>query len=191
MKKITGATALFIMGIFWFTGYVACVKNHCLGVACANNGVCVDGICACPYGYEGAECGTEWYKKLDGTWKAEDRFINAADGRTFTYDIKINGARDSFYIYGLMDTLTPVKAKMTSRFVFTLPGQVIDSNITINSGKGSFDSVTSEVTGVYSFRYRDTVDVPVELLENNGVPKTTSGKMKIDTTMTARFTWKR
>ncbi|KAK6173686.1 hypothetical protein SNE40_017094 [Patella caerulea] len=36
-----------------------CCKDPCDDVECLNNGVCVDGICNCPCGFSGADCGVD------------------------------------------------------------------------------------------------------------------------------------
>ncbi|KAK6173688.1 hypothetical protein SNE40_017095 [Patella caerulea] len=36
-----------------------CCKDPCDDVECLNNGVCVDGICNCPCGFSGSDCGVD------------------------------------------------------------------------------------------------------------------------------------
>jgi hypothetical protein len=51
------ATALLTLLAFTAVTYTACKKdNPCDKYACYNGGVCSDGRCSCPEGYEGAHC---------------------------------------------------------------------------------------------------------------------------------------
>lgn len=156
--------AFFTLGLFICAGYSSCIKNECVGVLCANNGVCVDGICACPFGYEGSNCGTEWYQKFAGSWTSSDKFINDTSGNIFSYDLQVQGSKDSFFISGFADTLT-VKCKLVALNTFTISSQRPDSFTTVTYGKASLDTNTMVVSGIYT--------------------------IKTDTTVTTRFSWKR
>jgi len=46
----------------------SCEKNACDGVTCLNGGSCGYGLCNCPTGYEGADCGTKVIKRFLGTY---------------------------------------------------------------------------------------------------------------------------
>lgn len=183
-------TALVTMCLFTITAYTACIKDACNGIVCANEGVCVEGRCTCPAGYEGDRCDTEWNKKFAGTWHATDKYLNAPAGDTFKYDITITGAKDSFYVQGLMDTLAFVKCKYKSLYMFNIVAQVIDSNITINDGRGTFDINTQKITGFINFRLRDTL-YKKTIYTNYPVLKEKLIPVKIDTTMTTYFSWTR
>ncbi len=39
--------------------YSSCEKDSCLELRCMNDGVCTNGFCQCPAGFEGAECEIE------------------------------------------------------------------------------------------------------------------------------------
>jgi hypothetical protein len=156
--------AIFTLSLFLWVGYSSCIKNKCVGVLCANNGVCVDGTCACPYGYEGATCNAEWYEKFSGSWHSSDKYINDTSGNIFLYDIQVQGSKDSFFIAGFADTLT-IKCKLTSLNTFTISPQRADSFTTVTYGKASIDTATMTISGIYT--------------------------IKTDTTVTTRFSWKR
>jgi hypothetical protein len=57
------------------TGVVfnACTKDPCKDISCKNNGVCRDGRCKCPSGFEGPFCQEKTYEKFIGTWQGTYR----------------------------------------------------------------------------------------------------------------------
>lgn len=135
-----------------------CIDDRCGAVVCANEGVCVDGKCTCPVGFEGAICETAWYQKFEGNWKVNQAFIKDTTETVFKYDVGITGARDSFLLTGLSDTLQGVICKRQSLYAFTIkPNQVLraDSSIIIKSGEGILQGNT--IKGLYSFQHHDTI----------------------------------
>lgn len=48
--------------------FTACNDDPCKAIACAYGGVCKDGACACPSGYEGIHCEIVTRDKYVGTW---------------------------------------------------------------------------------------------------------------------------
>lgn len=148
------AVAPLLMLVLW----TSCIKDKCGNVLCYNKGVCVDGQCTCPSGYEGAKCETGWFEKFAGEWNADDTYIRDTTDAHVKYDIKISGVADSFKIYGLYDSLDAVMCKRRSLKEFTISsGQVMrsDSSIIIRNGEGKIEN--GIVTGLYSFKLRDTI----------------------------------
>lgn len=165
---------LFFVFCIAVVGYTACIKDHCGDVVCKNGGVCVNGACACPLGYEGDNCEKKWNEKYVGTWHATDSIYKDNIAR-FKYDIAItNGiTKDSFFVIGLTDTLidSVVVCVRTSAYGFSMiADKKLDSTLTVKSGVGVIDSITGHVSGKYVYRR-----------------KTPS----IDTTVTVGFSWKK
>jgi hypothetical protein len=80
---------------------------------------------------------------------------------------------------GFLDSIPPVKCRRFSSNVFTVPSQVLDSNMTVNNGKGTLDVNTGKISGFLTYRHRDTIMIPG------------SEAKKIDTTVTTYFSWTR
>lgn len=56
----------------------ACKEDKCKGIVCAYGGVCQDGRCLCPAGYEGPQCETVNRDRYKGTWQvAEDGTVSS------------------------------------------------------------------------------------------------------------------
>ncbi|WP_276132403.1 calcium-binding EGF-like domain-containing protein [Polluticoccus soli] len=135
----------------------SCIKDKCGKVICYNKGVCVDGQCACPSGFEGLYCDTAWFEKFKGTWQVDETYVRDTGDAHFGYDLKIVGAADSFTITGLHDSLNGVVCKRQSRYEFSIKANQVmraDSSIIIRGGEGKMKN--DLVTGVYSFKYKDT-----------------------------------
>ena len=134
-----------------------CIDDKCDATVCYNNGVCVQGKCACPSGYEGVACEQRWGDKYNGVWKADDMYLRDTTRTHLYYDVQIaNVDTDSFTIYGLLDTMKPIICKRVNLYTFTMPVQVLDSSITINSGKCTIDTMNNNsISGIYNFRYRN------------------------------------
>ena len=148
------AVGLLLLLILW----TSCIKDNCGNVLCYNMGVCVDGQCACASGYEGTKCDTGWFEKFAGNWQADDTYIRDTADAHIKYDIIVSGIADSFKISGLHDSLEGVICKRRSLKEFAIKaGQVMrsDSSIIIRNGEGKIEN--GIVTGLYSFKLRDTV----------------------------------
>lgn len=57
--------------------YTGCNRDKCGTVVCMNRGICNNGACTCPSGYEGANCETENRKKFTGNWRVFEKGSNS------------------------------------------------------------------------------------------------------------------
>jgi len=76
MKAYIRKTVFFtglVLAIMSVMSFMACNRNKCNTVVCLNRGVCNDGACTCPVGYEGANCETEIRKKFTGNWRVFEK----------------------------------------------------------------------------------------------------------------------
>ncbi len=51
----------------------SCTTDKCKAIACAYGGVCKEGVCICPSGYEGIQCETVTRDKFVGTWTVTEQ----------------------------------------------------------------------------------------------------------------------
>jgi hypothetical protein len=135
----------------------SCIKDRCGKVVCLQSGVCVDGICACRTGYEGATCEKEWSAKFAGNWQANENYFRSTEHHQYSLNISKTGNADSFILYNLGDSMHALcKEDKFNSFTF-LPNQVIDSELTIASGNGTLDDAGTKIVGTYSFKLKDSL----------------------------------
>ncbi len=75
MTQVKVVFSTVLMFLLLATGVVfnACTKDPCADLTCKNNGVCRDGRCKCPAGFEGPYCEEKTYEKFIGTWQGTYR----------------------------------------------------------------------------------------------------------------------
>ncbi|XZF14220.1 hypothetical protein ACTHGU_20770 [Chitinophagaceae bacterium MMS25-I14] len=61
-------SALGAMAAFSAVTYSSCSPDKCKAIVCAYGGVCNDGACVCPSGYEGPQCESVVRDKFTGVW---------------------------------------------------------------------------------------------------------------------------
>jgi EGF-like domain len=72
-----GKAVLFSLVVGFILLVAACTKplDPCAATNCQNGGVCDDGSCKCPSGYEGAECEKEKRARFVGDYCALDNVV--------------------------------------------------------------------------------------------------------------------
>lgn len=72
-------SGLLTLGAFSTITYSSCTEDKCKAVVCANTGVCNQGSCVCPTGYEGPQCEITNRDRFIGIWQVtEDGTLSAA-----------------------------------------------------------------------------------------------------------------
>jgi hypothetical protein len=103
-------SAFGVMAAFSAVTYTSCNNDKCKAIVCAYGGVCNEGTCVCPSGYEGSRCETLTRERYMGVWQVlEDGTVsNAAqyaisvEAGPKTSDLVIKNFYNSF--------MTPVNA---------------------------------------------------------------------------------
>lgn len=91
-------TASIVLLAFSLVLFASCKKKDiqyndttlirpCENVVCLNGGVCDDGLCQCPLGYEGVKCETLWSTRYEGSFTASDECYT---GPGAFYDVTIS-----------------------------------------------------------------------------------------------------
>jgi hypothetical protein len=121
MKSIRNIafSVLLTLGAFSAMTYTACNKDECKDVVCQNGGTCAEGICTCPYAYEGTNCETQLRAKYNGNIYVGDGVDN--EGDTYT------GWKAKFTNLGTDAT------KMTLDLTNSNGAAALSVNVTLNS----------------------------------------------------------
>ena len=148
--KHTLISALAFIGVSSTVLYTACEKDSCLTLKCRNGGVCTDGLCQCPQGFEGSEC----------TLHASERFIGAYRGSTVV---------DNREYYLDSAVIEQVTAPDVVAFHFwSEPKKIYQGRV-----EGSYLKVKDESTGEY-FQLTEDKDRIIVFIE-----KTVDGKKQV------------
>ena len=83
LKSILLASILTI-GAFSATLITSCNQDECKDIVCANGGTCSNGNCACPSGYEGAQCQTLSRTKFIGVYSGTETCTVGSDSYSIT-----------------------------------------------------------------------------------------------------------
>ena len=95
-KTIFITTALTLGAFAVTTSLQSCSKKDKCNIVCKNGGECVDGVCQCPVGFEGKDCGTYTRAKYKGMFNAIDNCVTTdRNNASLNYTIFIlNGPVD-------------------------------------------------------------------------------------------------
>ncbi len=80
-------SALGAIAAFSAVTSTSCEPDKCKAIVCAYGGVCKEGTCICPAGYEGYQCETITRDKFKGTWTV---FENGTVTNSAKYDVVID-----------------------------------------------------------------------------------------------------
>lgn len=142
----------FSMSLFLYS----CVEDKCGAVKCENEGVCVQGECACKYGYEGEFCHLLWYEKFSGGWKADETDRQGNILRSYDVNALYYRATDSFIVIGMPNEGDTVFCRRKAYNVFTIDSKKLPGKDSLIGGEATLNN-DATVTGLYSLM-ADTVE---------------------------------
>src|ERR1700733_7922771 len=108
MHALRKSLSLFYLALYamcFITLNTSCTHNKCYSVSCVNGGVCNNGSCTCPVGYQGATCQTISRDVLLGNWTVSEKGniteaaqypMSIVEGGPNINDIAINNFLNSF-----------------------------------------------------------------------------------------------
>lgn len=145
--------------------YTSCNRDKCRTINCAHGGVCNDGACTCPAGYEGTNCETIMRNKFLGNWHVLEKgsitlaaqYPVSIEPTTLITDVVIK----NFYNY----FKTPVKATVKGDSIF-IPNQQYEGKVLFGIGY-IYSSTTYGQYGGISLRY-EIIDTATQRVNDFG-----------------------
>jgi hypothetical protein len=154
MKKIKNILVASILTVSAFTATImtSCNPDACNDVVCANAGVCEDGSCKCPVGYEGTTCETISREKFIKSWSASDvtgantlvYTCAIASGTLINNVIVSNKFSDDYFVNNINATVNGSTITITSQQP-DADGYAVAGTGTLTSGKISWNYTITEV----------------------------------------------
>ena len=144
------------LSAFFAVTYVSCNRDQCKSIVCAHGGICNDGSCTCPTGYEGSNCETVSRTKFLGNWNV---FEKGSITLAAQYPVSIEATTDNptttpvnvviknFYNY----FATPIKGYITRDTIF-IPNQQYEGKVVFGIGY-IYTNVTYGQYGAITMRY--------------------------------------
>lgn len=133
-----------------------CISDNCTAIRCQNEGVCVQGACACAYGYEGELCNGKWYDNFNRQWTAVET-VNNDTVRTYPLNITPGNSPDTFYVLGMAQLVDTVVCTRKAYRVFTMHERILPDSTKMSGGDGVYNPESGIVTGLYSFSKGDVI----------------------------------
>lgn len=145
-------SALGAISIFSTVTYTSCNEDKCKGIVCAYGGVCTDGECLCPTGYEGPQCEVVNRKRYLGNWKVTENG-SITDAAQYTIVVEEGDNITELRLKNFRNRLTtPVKAYVQGDTLY-IPQQVVEDHTIQGSGLLKFGPHYGK-SGVLTVRYK-------------------------------------
>lgn len=126
-------SAASAVALFSTVTYTSCENDKCKAIVCAYGGVCTDGQCLCPSGYEGPQCETLTRERYLGPWTVTENgtiteaiqySVSIEPGDNIT-ELRIKSFRNLF--------VTSVSAFVKGDSLY-IPEQVVDKHKVVGHG---------------------------------------------------------
>lgn len=150
----------------------SCNRDKCKTIACANGGVCNDGACTCPPGYEGSNCEKLAREKFIGNWTVFEKGSITLGAQ---YPISIEPATEptdvvirNFYNY----FRTPIRGTVHGDSLF-IPNQQYEGKVVFGVAH-IFSNVTYGQYGSIEARYQ-IIDTATQTVNDFGYNTAVNG----------------
>jgi len=150
---------LILPAVFLIVFHTGCVKDRCGGIVCLNEGLCVDGQCTCPLGYDGPVCETRWSDQFTGTWQNEEKTADSANNISFRESVIFirEAPLASVFLVDSLEGSDSIVCEISGRHSFRFRAQYSrDSSFFIEEGQGVLDTLTGVITAGYTFHLHNS-----------------------------------
>lgn len=121
-------SAVSALLVFSSITYTSCERDKCKEITCAFGAACVEGVCYCPTGYEGAQCEKTIRSKFIGPWSVTEAGTMSLT-EEYTLEVYEDVAINAVKIYNLNNQFGPNKeiSGYVSADTLYIPLQYVDS----------------------------------------------------------------
>lgn len=126
-------SALSAMAVFTAVTYTSCKSDKCKSIVCAYGGVCTDGGCLCPTGYEGPQCETITRDRYLNTWVVTENG-SITDAVQYSVSVEKGPAIDELLVKNFYNHLIEQVSARVKGDTLYVPQQVVDHFTVIGHG---------------------------------------------------------
>jgi len=164
LKKILIPALVTISALFSMV-YMSCKNDKCKTIVCAYGGVCNQGACICPSGYEGTNCETISNQKFLGNWQVFEKgsTTNAAQ---YEIAILVDTPVTTVTITNFHNYFTSSVLAYVNHDTLTIPNQEMEGKVIFGVGY-IYTSSTYGQFGAISMRY-EFIDTATGLVDDFG-----------------------
>ena len=126
-------SAFGAMAVFSAVTYSSCEVEKCKSIVCANGGVCSDGFCLCPTGYEGPQCETVNRARYIAPWTVTENG-SITDAAQYSISIVAGDNISELKIKNFRNLLVGLVKAYVQGDTLYIPQQVVDSQEVIGTG---------------------------------------------------------
>ncbi|HEY1032709.1 MAG TPA: hypothetical protein VGD89_13110 [Flavipsychrobacter sp.] len=123
-------SALSAIAAFTAVTYTSCNNDKCKAIVCAYGGVCKDGACICPTGYEGTQCEIITRDKYKGVWNVIEKGTYTLTNQ-YQVSIEDGASMNKMVIRGFYNNATAPVDMIINGDEVTIPLQTVDNRYEI------------------------------------------------------------
>lgn len=126
-------SAFGAIAVFSAVTYSSCEGDKCKSIVCAYGGVCTDGQCLCPTGYEGPQCETVTRERYLGTWVVTENG-SITDAAQYTISIEKGDNISELRIKNFRNLFVNNVSAFVKGDTLYIPQQTVDHYEVIGNG---------------------------------------------------------
>lgn len=163
LKKILIPVLLTLLAFISIV-YMSCNSDKCKTIVCAYGGVCNQGACICPSGYEGTNCETISNYKFLGNWRV---FEKGSSSDAAGYPISISDSTITIIkIINFNNYFTVPVIAYVNNDIITIPNQELQGKLVFGIGT-VYSTTTYGTFGNITMQY-EVIDTATNSIDDYG-----------------------